>query len=153
MPASEKTMMGDKVTLLRSTAAGSPLWFRVSGQCMEPLVPDGAKVRIGTRRVYWPGDIVAVTGRGGALYLHRVLGYRRRGRRFEIITQADRATRNDVPAPHNSVLGKIMGGDCSPLALSPPLSHRFVALYRFAEIACRKISIERTKSPQQRGLG
>lgn len=120
---------------LRALATETPLPMRVRGDCMAPLVQDGAWVAIaGPASRYWPGDVVAVRTAGRGLALHRVLGaYRRRGE-WRYLTQGDRALRPDGAVPAAEILGLIDGGDCSPRLVQVPPWHRVRALRRFATI-------------------
>lgn len=118
---------------LQALAAETPLTMRVRGDCMTPLVADGAWVEIGgpaTR--YWPGDVVAVHTGGQGLALHRVVGaYWRRGE-WRYLTQGDRTQRPDGAVPSRLILGRPSGGDCSPRLIQVPAWHRLRALGRFA---------------------
>ncbi len=121
------------LSALQSLAAETPLPLRVRGNCMAPLVKDGAWVAIGgpTDR-YWPGDVVAVRTTGRGLALHRVLGaYRRRGE-WRYLTQGDRARGPDRAVTADEILGLVGGGDCSPRLIQAPPWHRLRALGRFA---------------------
>lgn len=110
---------------------------------MLPLVRDNAYVEVKAQRWYWPGDIVAIRCSDNRLRLHRVLGYRFRGWRTEIVTQGDSSEKNDVPVPCHGVVGKVVGGDCSQLAVDPPLRHRMMALGRYTRIVYLKLITRR----------
>lgn len=118
---------------LQALATETPLPMRVRGDCMAPLVRDGAWVAIaGPASRYWPGDVVAVRIAGRGLALHRVLGaYRRRGE-WRYLTQGDQALRPDQTVTAAEILGRIGGGDCSPRLVRVPPWHRARALGRFA---------------------
>lgn len=118
---------------LQSLAAETPLPMRVRGDCMAPLVQDGAWVAIGgPADRYWPGDVVAVRTAGRGLALHRVLGaYRRRGE-WRYLTQGDRALGPDRAVTGAEILGRLNSGDCSPRLIQVPPWHRARALGRFA---------------------
>ncbi len=120
---------------LQSLAAETPLPMRVRGDCMAPLVQDGARVAIaGPASRYWPGDVVAMRLAGSGLALHRVLGaYRRRGA-WRYLTQGDRALGPDRAVTAAEILGRIRGGDCSPRLIQVPVWHRLRALGRFAVV-------------------
>lgn len=120
---------------LQSLAAETPLPMRVRGDCMAPLVQDGAWVAIaGPPSRYWPGDVVAVRLSGRGLALHRVLGaYWRRGA-WRYLTQGDRALGPDRAVTATNILGRISGGDCSPRLIQVPVWHRLRALGRFAVV-------------------
>ena len=136
------------VEALREVAAANPLSVRVSGDCMAPLVRDGAKVRVsGPARFYWPGDVVAVlTGRPG-LALHRVIGCYRRDGRWRFITQGDKTAWPDTGVSSRQILGRVCGGECSERLVRIPLRSRLWALARFVGYAvniniARRISRE-----------
>jgi len=120
---------------LQALAAETPLRMRVRGNCMEPLVRDGAWVAIaGPASRYWPGDVVAIRTSGLGLALHRVLGaYRHRGE-WRYLTQGDRAPRPDRAVTPTEILGRVAGGDCSPRLIQVPGRHRLRALGRFAAV-------------------
>lgn len=124
-----------RLLALQSLAAEMPLPMRVRGDCMAPLVQDGARVAIaGPASCYWPGDVVAVRLSGRGLALHRVLGaYRRRGE-WRYLTQGDRALGPDRAVTATNILGRISGGDCSPRLIQVPVWHRLRALGRFAVV-------------------
>lgn len=123
------------LSALQALAAEAPLPMRVRGDCMAPLVENGAWVAIvGPAHRYWPGDVVAIRTAGRGLALHRVLGaYRRRGE-WRYLTQGDRAPWPDRAVNAAEVLGRIGGGDCSPWLIQVPTWHRLRALGRFAAI-------------------
>ena len=113
---------------------GVPFQVRVSGQCMAPLVQDGARVRVsGAAPYYWPGDVVVLPVGGRRLALHRVLGAYRRGGRWKVLTQGDLATRPDMAVLSTQILGRVQSGDCSPLLIKVPFSHRLRAFARFVQ--------------------
>ncbi len=132
-PETSRTL--NALPALQALAAEAPLPMRVRGECMAPLVQDGAWVAIaGPVCRYWPGDVVAVRTTGRSLALHRVLGaYRRRGE-WRYLTQGDRALRPDRAVTAPEILGLIAGGDCSPQLVQVPPWHRVRALGRFATI-------------------
>jgi hypothetical protein len=138
--SSDPTSTPDRWSALQSLAAESPLRVRVNGECMTPLVSDGAWVAVGgPASRYWPGDVVVARLPGGRFAMHRVIGgYRRRGH-WHYLTQGDRAPWPDTPVTGPLILGRVSGGDCSPLILSVPLQHRLRALGRFARFILIKI--------------
>ncbi len=120
---------------LQSLAAETPLRMRVRGDCMAPLVQDGAWITlVGPADRYWPGDVVAICTSGRVLALHRVLGaYRRRGE-WRYLTQGDRNPRPDRAVTATEILGRVASGDCSPRLIQVPVRHRLRALGRFAAV-------------------
>lgn len=123
------------LSALQALAAETPLPMRVRGDCMAPLVQDGAWVAIaGPASHYLPGDVVAVRTSVRGLALHRVLGaYWRRGA-WRYLTQGDRALRPDHAVTAAEILGRIGGGDCSLRLIQVPPWHRAWALGRFAAV-------------------
>lgn len=85
MPAVSVTV----VRVLRELAAESPVSVRVSGECMVPLLANGAMIRVVRRRFYWPGDPLVVHAVDGRLLVHRLLGGYAKGRGWRWLTQAD----------------------------------------------------------------
>jgi len=124
-----------RLLALQALAAEKPLSMRIRGDCMAPLVQDGAWVTIGgPAHRYWPGDVVALRIPGRGLALHRVLGaYRHRGE-WRYLTQGDRARRPDRAVTTDEILGRIGGGDCSPQLVQVPPWQRVRALARFAAV-------------------
>lgn len=92
--------------LLGELARGSGLELRIRGGCMEPVLRDGERVTVRRRRLYLPGDVLAVCTAGG-LVVHRLLGYRPRRHGWEVWTRADRAPRSDRAVPLGAVLGRV----------------------------------------------
>lgn len=120
---------------LQVLAAETPMPMRVRGDCMAPLVQDGAWVAIGgPAERYWPGDVVALRTTGRGLALHRVLGaYQRRGE-WRYLTQGDLAMRPDRAVTAAEILGRVRGGECSPRLIQVPTWHRLRALGRFTAV-------------------
>ena len=123
----------------REISEGVPFQVRVSGQCMAPLVQDGARVQIsGPAPYYWPGDVVVLPVDGRGLALHRVLGAYRRGGRWRYLTQGDSATRPDTAVLSSQIFGRIQSGDCSPLLIRVPFSHRLRAFAQFLQFVINR---------------
>ncbi|MHC4198638.1 MAG: S24/S26 family peptidase [Planctomycetota bacterium] len=80
----------------------------VSGDCMDPAVPEGAQVRVERCRpsCLRPGDVVLLQ-RGGRFVLHRYLAAIRVGARARILTRSDRKRRPDAPWPTDSLVGRL----------------------------------------------
>ncbi len=81
----------------------------ITGGCMSPALPPGARVRIercsaGRLR---SGDVVLLEGRDGFV-LHRCLATVSAGRR-RLLVKSDRARRPDAPWPPRSVMGRVSG--------------------------------------------
>ena len=126
---------------LRLMASDHPVQVVVKGDCMSPLVADGARVQVsGPAAIYWPGDVVVLLIAGRGLTIHRIIGsYRRAGRRH-YLTQADSAERPDPPVPHELILGRVRGGECAPALVQIPLSHRLRAGARFLRVVLRVLA-------------
>ena len=76
---------------------------------MSPAIFDGERVIVTSRRIYWPGDIL-VFGYGDAgLRIHRLIGYRIKGRSLQFITRGDRSESFDEPIHVGQVIGKVKG--------------------------------------------
>ena len=78
---------------------------------MEPALRAGDRVWIAPRRFYWPGDLVVFRVRGRRLLLHRVVGYRRWGGAWALLTQGDAAATPDGPVPPARVVGRVVAGE------------------------------------------
>jgi hypothetical protein len=124
---------------LRSIARVTPLPVTVRGNCMAPLIADGATVQVCARRYYLPGDILVVRGARGGYLAHRLLGaiWRRGGLRY--LTCADAGNLPDHAALPSAVLGRVAGGDCAPQAASPPLSARLRALSKLCRCGLQRL--------------
>ncbi len=130
------------VSALRELAGEQPIRMRTSGGSMAPLLEHGAAVEVAASRWYWPGDVIVFRSRDGRFLVHRVIGYRIKSFKLEIVAQADNASVsvNDVPVHSTQVIGKLCGGDGSPLLASVPLSHRLHSLYRFSRLVCHRLA-------------
>lgn len=115
------------------------LWMDVTGDCMAPQLNANQRVCVINRRLYWPGDVVAFRAWDGQLLVHRVLGYRLKGGRPELVTCADRASKNDVPIQLDQVIGKVV--DVAPPSDLLPISYscRVQAIIRYYQLAWRQI--------------
>ena len=77
----------------------------VKGDCMSPALKNESCVRVDKKRLYFPGDIVAVC-MGPSVVVHRFLGY---GLKNHVVALT-RTDKNNVPDPSTStknILGKI----------------------------------------------
>jgi hypothetical protein len=115
---------------LRDLASEAPLTAHVRGGCMEPLLSDGARVRIAPRRYYWPGDVVAFRDGAGSLVAHRVVGYWPAGGGWRLLTAADRAGALDSPVARSAILGRLEGDELAPAVRRVPLRQRVWAMAR-----------------------
>ena len=118
---------------------GVPFRVRVNGHCMAPLVHDGARVQVSRpAHYYWPGDVVVLPIDGRGMALHRVIGVYRRGGRWKYLTQGDSATRPDTAVLSSQILGRVQSGDCSPLLIQVPFSHRLRAFAQFLQFVINR---------------
>ena len=126
---------------LRALARGGELEVAVHGDCMAPLLADGARVEVAPARLYWPGDVIVFRAEDGLLRAHRLLGYRRVGGlvrgRFLGVTCGDADPGRDAPVPLSRVLGRVRrSADGTPL--SPPAA-RLAAVAAFVGLAFRHL--------------
>jgi hypothetical protein len=91
---------------VRGLAAEGGAVVRIAGGCMAPGLEGGATLAVAPARWYWPGDVVACLS-AGRIVAHRVIGYRPKGGRLWVFTQADRAATPDSPVPLGRVLGRL----------------------------------------------
>ena len=126
--------------ILRDLAGTEGLRLPVTGDCMTPWVKSGAQVQVtAPRRVYLPGDVVAVLNGERGLLLHRIIGgYWRRGA-WRWLTQADAASGPDNAVTGPCIVGKVSGGDCDPALVRIPLRHRLWATGRFVRFVFRRL--------------
>lgn len=111
----------------------------VKGDCMMPWIESDTLVQVAPSRNYWPGDIVIVLSQQGEYLAHRVIGFYKKRGQIKILTQPDSSHQSDTAAYLDAVLGKVMGGDCHPYAVTIPLHHRLKALLRFGKVILRKV--------------
>lgn len=107
------------------------LSLRVSGRCMEPLLRDQARVTTKRANVYFPGDVLIVQRPSGSPVVHRLIGMFPAKGSLRYLTQADKSPTPDGSFTRDAILGKVCGGQCSPLAVNIPLRHRAKAVGRF----------------------
>lgn len=117
---------------MRELAAEEPLDLVVRGSCMAPALEEGSRVLVAPRPYYLPGDVVAVAGARGRLMVHRVVGFLWRRAGWQVITKGDRESNHDGPVPHDRILGRVCGGDCSPSLYRIGVHQRLAALFWFA---------------------
>jgi peptidase S24-like protein len=131
-----KTILRDRA--LRELASENPLSLRIQGDCMSPLLKDGAVVEISSRRLYWPGDVLIFRRHDGEVLVHRLLGCYPWSNGMRFLTKADNALRPDGSVKWRQIIGKVSGGEVSCLLSSVPLRHRFRAVTCFVRFAvCR----------------
>ena len=71
---------------------------------MAPVLEDKSKIEIHRRRLYFPGDIVAVS-MGPSMAVHRFIGY---GYKNKVVafTRADQNKQADPSTHYSNILGK-----------------------------------------------
>lgn len=120
---------------LREMSGHEPLRLRVSGQCMEPTIPDDGEIVVERAARYWPGDVVAFRSAVGDLRAHRLVGYRWAGGRFLAQTIADATGTIDRPVQPGKIIGKVIG---VPTPYRPHLLDRVAALLSFVRLRFRE---------------
>jgi len=130
---------GKVVRALRQLAAEEPLRVQVTGQCMSPLLSEGAEVEVERRSFYWPGDVIAFRAGDDRLLIHRVIGVSMRHRRLRLVTQADSKTGPDGSVGLDQVIGKVCGGQCPDELVHIPLAQRVASVGRFLRAAFRRL--------------
>lgn len=83
--------------------------FTVRGVSMSPGLKDGDRIQLRRRRFYLPGDIIIFRSLDNRYIVHRVLGYRMRRRRLEVVTKGDFSLTSDVPVALSRIVGNM---DC-----------------------------------------
>ena len=127
-------------TALRELAREAPVEVRVRGDCMAPLLADGAWVRVAAARVYWPGDVVVFRAPDGHLLAHRLLGYRLHAGSLALVTRGDSCPVHDAPVPLAWVLGRIEDA-------APGPGGRAAAFRRFLGLALSRLGRRRSLHP------
>lgn len=124
---------------LRELGCDEPLCITARGDCMAPLIADGARLQVAPARRYFPGDIIVCRAANGSYRVHRLLGSARwRGRRL-FVTRGDNSAQVDGRVEIGDLLGKVCGGECDKRAVNATLYWRGVALARFARFALSRI--------------
>ena len=121
-----------KPEALRRFAREEPVEVRVRGRCMEPLLADGSRVRVAPARIYWPGDVLVFQAPEGGLLAHRLLGCRRHGGAWALVTRGDSCSMHDSPVPPARVVGRVLG-------VSAPPWVRAWALLSFVRLALARL--------------
>jgi signal peptidase I len=121
-----------KAEALRRFAREEPIEVRVRGRCMEPLLAEGSRVQVAPARVYWPGDVLVFRAPDGGLLAHRLLGCRRHGGAWALVTRGDSCSTHDSPVPPARVVGRVLGVDV-------PVPVRARALLSFFRLALARL--------------
>jgi hypothetical protein len=112
---------------VREVCRDASVLLRIRGECMTPLMPDGASVQVRARRFYVPGDVLVFRTNAGDLAAHRMLGWRAAG----LVTKGDGCVVHDPPVARRHIIGAVD----VPVALRD----RVRALVAFARIAGRRL--------------
>ncbi len=121
-------------TVLRKIIRQESLTVTVQGNCMEPLLEDGARVEVRRKKFYLPGDVVVILSPSGCYLVHRFLGCYPGQGTVRFVTRADNGFRPDGAVAAGAVLGRVTGGQCRPQAFQVPLGTRIRALGRFTAL-------------------
>lgn len=124
---------------LYDLAAEEPVSVVVRGHSMTPLIEDGVRVDISRGTRYLPGDVIAFRREDDQLSVHRVLGLRPSRHGWRFVTRGDAARALDPPLERERILGRVVGGDCSPRVYDVPVGDRARALARLVAAAARKL--------------
>jgi hypothetical protein len=130
----------DTHTWLREVCQTEPLSITARGECMSPLIADGAVLRIAPGKRYYPGDILVCRTGNGNYRVHRLLGSARWRGRKRYVTRGDNSAQVDGRIDAGQILGRVEGGDCDHRAVAIPLGHRLMALTRFARFALARFT-------------
>lgn len=126
---------------LKSFAKDGQLSIRISGDCMTPLIKDGAMIDVLKQGYYWPGDILVKRCMSGQLISHRLIGcYPHKGQ-LNFVTRADNATRADAAIASSQIIGRVSGGECAEAAFVIPTWYRFKALRQFTFLVIQRVGI------------
>lgn len=137
---------------LRELAVESSLSLRLKGDCMTPLLHDGAVIRVVGRRFYWPGDAVVIHALDGRLMAHRVIGFYPWEGKLHWLTQADNAILPDAAVTKERIIGKVCGGQRS-LSWRIRLAIRWTSLLRFVLfVVCKASRFLRTRWIEPRSV-
>ncbi len=127
------------IDYIQALSHSGPLTIRVNGDCMGIELPDGCRVTINRKLLYWPGDIVVIARGDDQLVSHRFLGYFHSLRVLKAITMADNEGCPDAPVPVARIIGKAVLIDGESIAY-PPL-RRLAAIGMFLRVLPRVIQM------------
>jgi hypothetical protein len=118
-------------------AASEGVTLTVVGWSMEPLLFDGDRVVLRSRRRYLPGDLVCFRHpRSRDLVTHRLVGGFWRDGEWRLLTRSERTGRFDPPVPVTDVFGRVTAiGD---RAFHPRLVQRIGCLLAFGREVARR---------------
>ena len=103
---------------IKDMANGEPLTLTIKGECMAGTLPDGGRVQVEKRDLYWPGDVIVYARLDDTMVSHRLLGYAHRGRGWLAITRADQSEVADRPFSTSRILGKVIRTDGKTISVS-----------------------------------
>lgn len=126
---------------LKSLASDGQLSIRISGDCMLPLIKDGALVEVSRRKIYWPGDILVKRCLNGQLISHRLIGYYPRKGKFNFVTRADNANNSDAAIENSQIIGRVSGGQCAKSSCSVPFRYRVKAIKHFTILVIQQLRL------------
>ena len=106
---------------------------------MEPYLKNQARVSIRRVRAYLPGDVLVVRRVTGRPVVHRLIGLFPAEGSLRFLTQADNSPTADASVTRDAILGKVCGGQCSPIAVNIPLRHRAKAVGRFLSFLASRL--------------
>ncbi len=113
---------------------------------MVPLLNDGAEVHIQSKRYYFPGDVLVFRNHSGQVCIHRFLGCYPRHGRFRYLTKADAGRNPDASIERQNIIGKVIGGEASPLLSKVPFIHRMRAFGYFIRFVVHRLILTRFKN-------
>ena len=126
-------------TALQSLALDGALTIRVAGECMVPLLEDGAMVSVRKQKRYWPGDVLIKRESDGRLVAHRLLGCYRKGGETRFVTRADNISKADAAVKGAMIIGRVSGGDCAEVVISVPALSRLRAMGQFVVLGVQRL--------------
>lgn len=127
-------------TALQSMARDGELSIRISGNCMQPLIKDGALICVRKQSFYWPGDILVKRGFDGQLMAHRLIGFFPRKGRLYFVSRADSAANADVPVTGSQIIGRVSGGECAESVVLVPVLYRIKAVGQFGWLVAKRLA-------------
>lgn len=113
--------------------------MRISGVCMEPIIPNSSVVTVTRKRFYWPGDVLVFSAADGRLTAHRLIGACRWRGRFRLFTRADNALNLDTAILASDVVGRVIGGECADSVARVPLPLRLKSFLFFLRCAVTRM--------------
>lgn len=100
--------------LLAEAARAGEAELVARGASMGSALPDGARLRVESRRRYRAGDVLVFLNTTGQLVAHRMLGRMPGPGGWRFVMRGDRAPAADGLVPPARVIGRLVGGDADP---------------------------------------